>query len=107
LFWCGILVCVAVFFITYRTGVLVELALSIASVTYGGLLGVFLLGVTRRTIRETDALLGFATGIGIMAMVFAVSGLAWTWYVPLGTAISFGTGILSSMMRRKDNSAHS
>jgi len=101
LLWCALLVGVAIFFISYRTGFLVELALSIASVTYGGLLGVFLLGILARSVGEVDAIVGFLVGIGIMALVFTGSNLAWTWYVPLGTSISFGVGWLTARLRTR------
>jgi Na+/proline symporter len=101
LLWCILLVIVAFFFISYRTGFLVELALSIASVTYGGLLGVFLMGVLARETGEVDAIIGFALGVGAMAVVLIGSDLAWTWYVPLGTTIAFMAGRLSARLRTK------
>jgi solute:Na+ symporter, SSS family len=64
----------------------VELGLSIASFTYGGLLGVFLLGLINRQTRQADALLAFAVTIPFMvAVIFGV------WHSPeVGWVIAFG-----------------
>jgi Na+/proline symporter len=99
-FWAVILVGVAVFFVYHQTGLLVELALSIASVTYGGLLGVFLLGVLSPRARESDAIAGFTAGIVVMTILFLRSELAWTWYVLTGTIISFIVGHLTARFRK-------
>ncbi len=88
---------------------IVELGLSIASYTYGGLLGVFLLGVLSRKIRQTDALFGFFSGL--TALLFLVKGpiqnllpgqgvnLAWPLYTVVGAAIVILVGNLFSWMR--------
>ncbi len=47
----------------------VELGLSIASFTYGGLLGAFLLGILNRRATETDAMIAFAVTIAVMTTV--------------------------------------
>jgi SSS family transporter len=79
----------------------VELALSIASITYGSLLGTYILGGTVRAARQRDALvaIGVAT-VSMLVIVFGKPGifasLAWPWYVPLGTAITLIVGWSSS-----------
>lgn len=91
----------------------VVIALSIASFTYGGLLGGFLLGIVWPRARQRDAIAGIATGIGVMALVvFAKQlsgvlpalapfvGIAWPWYVLIGTAITVTTGVLVSFLPR-------
>ncbi len=79
----------------------VELALSIASITYGSLLGTYLLGGISRRARQADAML--AIGVATVSMVSVVlikpgpfANLAWPWYVPLGTLITVGAGLLSA-----------
>jgi Na+/proline symporter len=87
----------------------VVIALSIASFTYGGLLGGFFLGIFWRRARQRDAILGMSVGIAVMGfVVFArqLTGLlpwieplgkiAWPWYVLIGTSITLFVGILSS-----------
>lgn len=92
----------------------VVVALSIASFTYGGLLGGFFLGIFWRRARQADAILGMSVGIGVMAfVVFAkqiaaavpawalvltpVGTIAWPWYVLIGTTITLVVGIASSL----------
>ena len=92
----------------------VVVALGIASFTYGGLLGGFFLGIFWRRAIQRDAILGMSVAIGTMAfIVFArpisaaypplattlapFAGIAWPWYVLIGTAITLLVGILSSL----------
>ena len=95
----------------------VVIALSIASYTYGGLLGGFFLGLLWRRAVQRDAILGIS--VGIFAMTFIVFAkqiaalspamgdvlviggidlkqIAWPWYVLIGTSITMLAGILSS-----------
>lgn len=91
----------------------VVIALSIASFTYGALLGGFFLGWLWRRAIQRDAILGMAIGILVMSfVVFAkqllpvlpgmsgtltsLSKIAWPWYVLIGTTVTVGVGILSS-----------
>ncbi len=76
-------------------GVLVA-GLTIASITYGGLLGVFLLGTWNRRANETGALVGFVTGIATMIVVNRLTPLAFTWYVLAGTIVTFAVGSIAS-----------
>jgi Na+/proline symporter len=83
----------------------VELALSIASVTYGGLLGMFMLGglVPRATQRDAIRALAVATASMLLIVLGKpgpLASLAWPWYVPLGLAITLVTGWISSRLRR-------
>jgi solute:Na+ symporter, SSS family len=80
-----------------RWGGVLEAGLTIASITYGGMLGVFLLGTWNRRANETGALVGFATGIASMVAVRFWTPLAFTWYVLAGTIITFVVGSLVSL----------
>ncbi len=92
----------------------VIVALSIASFTYGGLLGGFFLAIFWRRARQRDAILGMSVGIAAMSViVFAkqisaavpalaptlkpLSTIAYPWYVLIGTTITLTVGILSSL----------
>lgn len=82
-----------------------ELGLSIASVPYGGLLGVFLLGVLTKRANQPGAIIGITCGVltnlflwlgpkyGLMDTV-----VAWTWYVVIGTTLTFTVGYLASLL---------
>ncbi|HEX6645232.1 MAG TPA: sodium:solute symporter [Gemmatimonadales bacterium] len=92
----------------------VVLALSIASVTYGALLGAYVLAGDWSGARGRDVLTGAAVTIAAMlVVVFArpladaglrwlspVARLAWPWYVPLGTLICVAVGLVSSRIGR-------
>ncbi len=80
-----------------RWGPVLVAGLTIASITYGATLGVFLLGTWNRRANETGALVGFVTGLVAMIAVRFLTPLAWTWYVLVGTAITFAIGSLASM----------
>jgi solute:Na+ symporter, SSS family len=84
-----------------RTPVVV-VALSIASFTYGALLGAFFLGIYNAAARQRDAILAMSVGIVTMAVVvFSPSiKIAWPWYVLIGTSITFITGSLSALRKR-------
>jgi solute:Na+ symporter, SSS family len=72
----------------------VELALSIASFTYGGLLGTFFLGVLFTKTRQRHAIPAFFTGIGVMVYVIFFTPIAWTWYTLIGTAVTVTVGYI-------------
>ena len=71
--------------------------LTITSITYGAMLGVFLLGTWNRRANETGALVGFAVGLAFMLGVAWFTPLAWTWYVFVGTIVTFSVGMLASL----------
>jgi SSS family transporter len=97
--WAVLLVGVAVFFIYSGSKVLVEIALGVASFTYGGLLGMFLLGAMTKKISEGDAILGFACGITAMIAVVIFSKVGWTWYTAIGSAAAITAGWISYRLR--------
>jgi SSS family transporter len=99
-FWAAVLAGGALSFRSTDTPV-VELALSIASITYGGLLGLFMLGGLSPRVRQRDAILGLVVATAAMLVVVLgkpgpLAQLAWPWYVPLGLAITLVTGWVAS-----------
>ncbi len=80
-----------------KWGSVLEAGLTIASITYGGLLGVFLLGTWNRRANENGALVGFAVGIATMIAVRFETPLAFTWYAFAGTVVTFAVGSLASL----------
>ncbi|HEX6983628.1 MAG TPA: sodium:solute symporter [Balneolaceae bacterium] len=89
----------------------VELGLGIASYTYGGLLGAFLLGRLFSKPDKQDALTGFF--IGLISLLFMVQGpiqdflpgeglaIAWPLYTAVGSFIVIVAGNLSFLIRRE------
>ncbi|WAE76038.1 sodium:solute symporter [Streptomonospora nanhaiensis] len=80
----------------------VELGLSVASITYGGLLGAFFLGLWVHRARQADAAVAFAAAVATMAclFLFAPGLVGFTWYTAIGTAIVLGLGYLLSLRHR-------
>ncbi len=77
-----------------------EAGLGIASIIYGSLLGVFLLGVLTRRVGEKAAMAGMAVGLITMIYVRFGANVAWTWYVCIGTSATFLCGLLGSLIWR-------
>ncbi|MEM1125754.1 MAG: sodium:solute symporter [Bacteroidota bacterium] len=103
----------------------VELGLAIASYTYGGLLGVFLLGIIHRGTQQRDAIVAFIAAIAVTAVVIfgirysgaegwvfawnptaeesAARGLVtvgWPWYTVIGVIVTLAVGSLSALWHR-------
>jgi solute:Na+ symporter, SSS family len=93
--WCVLLIASAFIFMNTSKTV-VELALSIASFTYGGLLGTFLLGVLSKKVKQQEALIAFTAGILIMVAVIYFTSIAWTWYTVIGSVTTVVVGMLLS-----------
>jgi Na+/proline symporter len=71
-------------------------ALSIASLINGPVLGVFLVGTFLRRVSQPPALIGMVASICAMLYVFFATKIAWTWYVLLGSLITFIVAWLAS-----------
>lgn len=99
--WAVLLICSALFFMN-TTRAVVELALSIASFTYGGLLGTFLLGVINKKTKEKDALTGFTVGILVMIFVISLKLVAWTWFTLIGVIATLISGSLMNYFTKKN-----
>ncbi len=95
--WCLLLVGSAIVFMQSPQTV-VELALSIASFTYGGLLGTFFLGVLFTKPQLRHAVPAFIAGIGVMIYVILFTSIAWTWYTIIGAAVTVGVGLLQTYL---------
>jgi Na+/proline symporter len=79
----------------------VEVGLSIVSVAYGALLGVFLLGVLTRRASETGAMIGMICGFALDMYLWQGTRVPWTWYVPIGTCVTFAIGYAASLARSR------
>ena len=104
LLWAVILVGGAVLFQFVSQGTpIVVVALQIASFTYGGLLGGFLLGILSRRARQRDAIIGMSTAIAIMTALWAAQqfGLMQKrvdtlWFSLIGSTLTVAVGAVSS-----------
>lgn len=82
-----------------------QAGLSIASVVYGALLGVFLLGVLTKRVGESAAIAGMVASLGTMIYVKAGTSIAWTWYVVIGTGVTISVGLAASLFENKKEPA--
>lgn len=122
LIWGVVLTLGALLYPEGRTPVVV-IALSIASFTYGALLGGFFLGIFVPRARQRDAITGMSVGLAAMAIVvFAkligtaipplapllhpLESIAWPWYVLIGTSVTVLTGTASAVMMRSSSTRH-
>ncbi len=88
-------------------GKVLEMGLSIASVAYGSLLGVFLLGVLTRRASERGAMVGMLTGFVLNLYLWLFTGVPFTWYVVLGSIATFLVGFGASWIFPKTSSSQS
>ena len=84
-------------------GSVLEAGLTIASILYGSLLGVFLLGLLTKRVKEEPAMVAMVVGLLAMISIKAFTHIAFTWYVLIGTSITFATGYLASFAQRKEH----
>ena len=126
LFWGVVFMFFATLFESQQNPV-VELGLSIASFTYGSLLGAFVLGMINTKVSEKAGMFAFVITIVVMiAVIFGVwygpdvgwifdfkptaskiaaeslVSIAWPWYTAIGTLLTVGIGSLLSLdLKRK------
>lgn len=95
LLWALLLIGGAILFIPLSTRTsAVEVALGIASVVYGGLLGAFWLGVLAPRADQRGTMISMAVGIGVVMFIWLTIPelVAWPWFVLIGTSVTFGLG---------------
>lgn len=117
--WAIVLFVVAM--LSRHGGHVVELGLSIASVLYGAMLGVFLLGTLTRRAVERGVILGMIAGVAINlllwlqphALSFSIAGhtllipkIAWTWWVLIGALVTCIVGYTTSLLFPSERSLH-
>jgi solute:Na+ symporter, SSS family len=94
LVWAALLIGGATLFIPLSQGTsAVEVALGVAALVYGGLLGAFALGVLTKKPGQTAAIIGIV--VGISSVVLVRGSIAWPWYVPAGASITLAAGWLA------------
>lgn len=84
-------------------GSVLQAGLSIASILYGSLLGVFLLGLLTKRMGESAAMCGMAAGLVLMLYIRFSTPIAFTWYVPIGTSATIIVGSISSLFIQEDS----
>src|SRR5579863_9840896 len=100
--WAAVLLAVGI--VARHWGSVLESGLSIASITLGLLLGVFLLGVLTRRVGQNAASFGVLTGLAVILYVRFMTPIAWTWWVLIGTLATFAAGFCASLLQRSPRS---
>lgn len=86
-------------------GPLLEAGLTVASLPFGSLLGLFLLGTLNRRSNASGALAGMFAGLVTILCVWRLTTVAFTWYVLIGSMTTFLVGSLVSLMSARDRVA--
>jgi len=79
-------------------GPLLETGLTVASFPLGSLLGLFLLGTLDRRANSSGALAGMIGGLAANIAVWEFTTVAYTWYFPFGTCMTFLMGAIVSRL---------
>jgi len=84
-----------------QAGSALSKALTVASLINGPILGVFLVGTLMRRVSQRPALIGMLVSLGVMLYIFLTQQpIAWTWYVFIGSSITFVVAWLASFAFR-------
>jgi SSS family transporter len=109
--WAVVLFALAM--LSRRGGHVVEVGLAIASVLWGAMLGVFLLGTLSRRAGERGTIVGMVAGVAINLLLwlqphsipFSIAGhtivfpkIAWTWWVLIGSLTTCAVGYTASLL---------
>src|SRR5277367_6163927 len=101
--WALLLFVIAVLSL-HKIGRVIELGLQLASVAYGALLGVFLLGVLTRRANQRGAMIGMLFGFSVELYLWGTR-VPWTWWVMIGTVVTFAVGYGASYAVKDASSA--
>lgn len=108
-FWTAALFVLAL--MSRTSGHVVEVGLSIASVAYGALLGVFLLGTLSKRANERGTMVGMVCGLAVNLLLWrqphawtasfeafhlTLPKVGWTWFVLIGSLCTFVVGWIAS-----------
>ncbi len=112
--WALLLFALAI--VSRRSQSVIVVGLSIASVAYGALLGVFLLGLLTKRATERGAMLGMLAGFCVNMYIWISTlvkpgtlpleftrHIPWTWYVTIGSCLTFSVGYLASLAMRENS----
>lgn len=98
LLWGIVLIGGAMLFTDTKSPV-VELGLKIASITYGGLLGTFFLGLLFPRVRQAAAAAGFVVGLATMIAVIGGTSIDYTWHTFIGCGATILAAGAFSLLR--------
>ena len=80
-----------------------NLALSVASLINGPILGVFLVGTFLKNAREKHALIGMTASIALMIYILLGTKIAWPWYALIGSITTVLVAYVSTLFIRSND----
>ena len=92
LVWALVLISIALLFDESDSAIII-IGLQIASFTYGGLLGLFVLSKIERNFRSLSIIIGLTSSFLIVFYLKQI-GIAWTWFILIATSINVFTTLL-------------
>jgi SSS family transporter len=85
-------------FLAQAWGSVLEAGLTITSITFGAVLGIFLVGQTRWRVSANQASVAMSAGIVVLVAVQLFGTLAWTWYTLLGALVTIASAALLAVL---------
>ena len=79
-----------------KWGPFLKTGLTVASLPFGSLLGLFLLGTLDKRANATGATIGMFVGLAVVLSIWRLTPVAFTWYVLIGSTVTFLVGSLMS-----------
>ena len=80
-----------------------NLALSVASLINGPILGVFLVGTFLKKAREKHALIGMSASIALMIYILLGTKIAWPWYALIGSITTVIVAFIATLVFRTND----
>jgi Na+/proline symporter len=102
LIWALVLFALAIIAL-HKAGRVVEVGLQIASVAYGALLGAFLLGILTKRANQAGVFVGMLCGFAVNSYLWLGTHVPWTWWVLIGSAVTFCVGWVVSVLFPDNN----
>jgi hypothetical protein len=96
--WAIVLIGIALIFDEGDSAIVI-MGLTIASFTYGGLLGLFLLSKLDQSFQPISLIFGLISSCLIVFYLKEV-GLAWTWFILVSVAVNMGITIVTERFLR-------
>jgi SSS family transporter len=81
-----------------KWGPLLEAGLTVVSLPFGSLLGLFLLGTLNKTANAFGALIGMFAGLATILCIYGFTNVAYTWYFMIGALVTFAVGSIASVV---------
>ena len=100
-FWAIVLIGIALIFDESDSAIVI-IGLQIASFTYGGLLGLFILSKLKRKFSSLSLIVGLVSSCLIVFYLKHI-GLAWTWFILASVMVNIIMSLIMSLIHLSEN----